>query len=356
MTPRPAITFLAFGGTIASAPRPGSTELVAALRGQDLLDAVPGLASMAEIEVIDFPLIPSFAITTQKILDLASAIVACARGGADGVVISHGTDTIEETAYALALLIPREIPVVLTCAMRSLTAPGADGAANLLAAFAVAVAPEARELGPVVVAADEVHAARFVTKEHTTRLAAFGSPGAGPIGGLAESRVELWWRPAWSDWVGWPAAGRNPRVELLRLVLGGSVALLDALVTSPPDGLVIEGTGGGHVPPWLLDGLDALIAAGVPVVLASRVSAGANLQRTYRSPGSELDLIERGLLLAGDLRGIKARLRLWAALATRVPDLSTIFPVGSGPPAWPVPALSSLAPPDESAGHDNGGF
>jgi L-asparaginase len=323
---RSRIRFLAFGGTIASVRRPGMTEVTPSLSGAELVESIPELAAVADVEVREFPPIASFAVTTRAMLDLARAVIEAHADGCDGVVISHGTDTIEETAYALALMLPRERRLVLTGAMRNPTLPGTDGPANLIAAFLAAGSRLVTGVGPVVVLNDDLHAARFATKTHTSRVSTIGSPGAGPLGGIVEGRVDVWWRPAWEDHLGLPDALDGRDVELVRVAADVSDALLRAAAERRPAGIVIEGTGGGHVPPPLLPVLDDIVAAGIPVVLASRTAAGPNLESTYRMPGGETDLIERGAIPAGWLSGHKARLRLLVGLALDR-DARALFPV-----------------------------
>jgi L-asparaginase len=320
------IRFLPFGGTIASVRRPGATEITPTLSGAELVESLPELAEVAEIDVREFPPIASFAVTLPDMLALARAAAEALADGCEGVVISHGTDTIEETAYALALMLPRGGPVVLTGAMRNPTQPGTDGPANLLAAFLVAGSPHAAGLGPLVVLNDELHAARFVTKAHTQRVSAIESPGAGPLGGIAERRVDVWWRPAWEDFLGPPESVEGIEVELVRLAAGVSDAALRAAVERRPAGIVVEGTGGGHVMPPLLPLVDEAVTSGIPLVIASRVASGPNLERTYRMPGGETDLVERGMIPAGTLSGHKARLRLLVGVALGR-DPAELFPV-----------------------------
>lgn len=320
------IRLLAFGGTIASLPRPGSAEVVPTLTGEQLVASLPVLAEVAAIEVRDFAPLPSFEVTPAHMLELARAAARSFEEGAEGVVITHGTDTMEETAYALALALPRGRPLVLTGAMRNPTQAGTDGPANLLAAARVASSALAAGLGPLVVLNDELHAARFATKTHTQRVSTIGSPGAGPLGDVHERRVAVWWRPAWSDYLGLPASLAGIEVELVRVAAGVNERLLHAAVEHRPAGIVIEGTGGGHVMERLLPALDDAIAAGIPVVVASRCHSGANLEQTYRFPGAETDLIDRGAIPAGNLAGHKARLRLLVGRALGL-AADQLFPV-----------------------------
>jgi L-asparaginase len=302
------------------------TEVAPSLSGAELVESIPELAAVADVEVREFPPIASFAVTLPAMLDLARAVIEAHDEGCDGVVISHGTDTIEETAYTLALMVPRDRQVVLTGAMRNPTLPGTDGPANLIAAFLAAGSPLAAGLGPIVVLNDDLHAARFVTKTHTSRVSTMRSPGAGPLGGIAEGRVDVWWRPAWEDHLGLPGSVDGDDVELVRIAADVSDTLLRAAAERRPAGIVIEGTGGGHLPPPLLPALDDILSARIAVVIASRSASGPNLESTYRIPGGETDLIERGAIPAGWLSGHKARLRLLVGLALGR-EARTLFPV-----------------------------
>lgn len=326
MSRLPRIRLLAVGGTIASVRRTGAAEVTPTLRAAEIVESLPELADVAEVEVGDVATIASYAVTLPDVHELAREAGRAFADGCDGVVITHGTDTIEETAYALALMLARERPVVLTGAMRNPNLPGTEGPANLLAAFLVAASREAGELGPLVVLNDELHAARWAAKSHTTRVSTFVSSGAGPLGEVAEGRVHVWFRPMWEDYLGLPDSLDGFVVELVRIAVGPEETLLRAAVESRPQGIVVEGTGGGHLPPSLLPRLDQAVAAGIPVVVASRCPAGRNLERTYRMPGAETDLIGRGALPAGMLSGHKARLRLLVGLSLGK-DAGALFPV-----------------------------
>jgi L-asparaginase len=190
---------------------------------------------------------------------------------------------------------------------------GADGPANLLAALRVAATPEAAALGPVVVMHDEIHAARWVTKAHTSRVAAFASPGFGPVGTVIEGRVRLHVASIQPEFLGAPEELVH-RVELVWVSAGADGALVDAAATVG-DGLVVAGTGGGHVPPAMAQSLQNAVEGGLPVVLASRCVGGPVLAETYGGGGSESHLRSIGLIPAGTLAPLKARLRLMVALA-----------------------------------------
>jgi len=324
------VVLFTLGGTIASTP--AASGVVPRLTGADLLTSVPGLdRDGISVQVRDFRQVPSSSLTIGDILDLAATIRAEVAAGADGVVVSQGTDTIEETVFLLDLLYDGAAPVVFTGAMRHPTLAGADGPANLLAAVTVAASPAARDLGCLVVFGDEIHAARFVRKAHTTSVTAFISPPTGPLGVVAEGRPVLLTRPAHRPALpapglaARPGGGRDIRTGLVTMVLGDDGTLLDA-AAGRFDGLVVAGYGAGHVPATLVARLDDL-ARRIPVVLASRTGAGMVLTRTYGYPGSELDLRDRGLIGAGFLDPIKARLLLHVLLlgGAERPEIEAAF-------------------------------
>jgi L-asparaginase len=306
------ISLFTLGGTIAMAGHSGG-GVVARLTGADLTAAVPGLAEVGELDVRDVHAVPSASLTFAQLLDVVAAASRAVDDGADGVVITQGTDSLEETAYLADLVWPHPAPLVFTGAMRNPTLAGADGPANLLAAARVASSPAARGLGVLVAFNDEIHAARWVRKTHSTSTATFASPNAGPVGHVIEGVVRVLSTPARHAPLPIPE-GPAPRVALHTTVLDDDGALLER-VAETHQGLVVAGFGVGHIPAVLAPVFGSL-AERIPVVLASRTGAGSVLRNTYGAVGSERDLLARGLIGAGLLDPYKARVLLCVLLAT----------------------------------------
>jgi L-asparaginase len=308
----PRVVVIGLGGTIAmtAADTGGVTPTLSA---QQLVDAVPGLAGTGiALEPVSFRSRPGASLTIDDLTEAMTVIGRHFESGVSGVVITQGTDTIEESAYVLDLLHPGPQPIVVTGAMRNPTLAGADGPANLLAAVTVAASPEARGLGCLVVLADEIHAAHRVRKMHSTSTATFHSPNGGPLGYLIEGRPQIVNRRTNRLVLPAPSAA-TVGVGLYTATLGDDGKAL-AAVAREVDGLVVAGFGVGHVPESWLPTLTET-AARIPVVLSSRTSAGPVLTGTYGFPGSERDLIGRGLIAAGLLPSYQARILLHLALS-----------------------------------------
>jgi L-asparaginase len=304
----PKVAVFSMGGTISSTDSRGK-GVEPTLTSEALVGDVPQIAQVAKVSAVSLRQAASGELTVQDLVELASRIERSADEGSNGVVITQGTDTIEETAFVLDLLVDREIPVVVTGAMRNPTLPGADGPANLLAAIQVAASHVAKGIGTTVVFTDEIHAARFVRKTHTSSLATFRSEPVGPVGWISEGRPTIALRPVPRRRIRLPKEFSRRSVALLTIPLGDDGRLLKAIEQNGYDGLVIEAMGGGHVPSVTV-GVLAELATRMPVVLASRTGTGEVLRSTYGFAGSEIDLIERGLIPAGSLDGLKGRLLL----------------------------------------------
>jgi L-asparaginase len=309
------------------------------MTAQELIDEVPGLADTGiGVDVVDFRHLPGASLDFAVLTDLSAAITRAVETGATGVVITQGTDTIEETSFQLDLYHRHAAPVVITGAMRNPTQAGADGPANLLAAVLAAADPGARGRGVLVVFHDEVHTAREVRKTHTTALDTFRSPDSGPLGHLVEGRVVLR-DTAWPRLVlPPPRMDARPRVGVYTVVLDDDPALVAGFATRV-DGLVVAAMGAGHVPEALVEPL-AKAATAMPVILASRTGSGSVLRATYGFAGSELDLLEHGLIPAGSVGPLKARILLRGLLAADADrsQIEAAFAVSGQylhPTAWP---------------------
>ena len=325
-----SLALFTLGGTISMAGvDPGRDGgVVTRLTGRDLTAAVPGLADLSEeLDVQDVQAVPSASLTFTQVLDVVHEASRAVEAGATGVVLTQGTDTLEETAFLVDLVWPHRQPFVLTGAMRNPTLAGPDGPANLIAAAQVAASPEAHDLGALVAFNDEIHAARWVRKQHSTSTATFGSPNVGAIGHVAEGRVRVLARPGRLRPLPWPLTARveTTRVALYTVTLDDDGELLRG-VDDTHDGLVVAGFGVGHVPASMAPVLGEL-AGRIPVVLTSRTGSGPVLRHTYGAIGSETDLQRRGLVNGGLLDPFKARvlLRLLLAAGTEKAELAEAF-------------------------------
>ncbi len=333
----PSVVVLALGGTIASTG--SGTGVTPKLTAEQLVESVPGLSEVARIEAETFRQVPSPELTPADLIALADEVEQRVQGGATGVVVTQGTDTIEETAFVLDLLVHADAPVIVTGAMRNPTLAGADGPANLLGAVQTAVSEHARGVGTLVVFADAIHAARFVRKAHTQSLSPFHSAPAGPIGWVSEGAVRIGSRPVGRRQLKLTDGQTAAPVALLTYGQGDEGLLAGAVASAGYGALVIEATGGGHVPAHTVDALERL-AAQMPVVMASRTGAGEVLRRTYSFVGSEADLAQRGLIPAGAMPASHARmlLRLLLAAGATLDDARAVFEA-LGAPGSPAQLL-----------------
>jgi L-asparaginase len=286
---------------------------VPAMGGRQILARVRGLGHEVRLSFEDYDRLPGPHVTPRWMWRLRSRVIELlADPGVDGVVVTHGTDTVEETAYLLHLSVDSPRPVVLCGAMRTISEPGWDGPANLAAAIRTAAHPEARGRGALITIGHGIHSAAEVTKRHTHSVSAFAS-SLGPLGVVDRSEV-IFSRPATREPV-IPARRLEPRVDLHVMAVGVDSGLLRASVERGARGLVVEATGVGNVPPSALPGLRAAIARRLPVVVVSRCPEG-RVSPAYGYEGGGETLRQMGVLFGGDLPGQKARIRLMLALGT----------------------------------------
>ena len=307
------VAIVSLGGTISMAKRVDA-GVVPNLDAESLVLSLPGLRDIAEIKTVPFRMLASSGLKFSDLLALREELDNLLKNEVDAVVVTQGTDTIEETSFLLNLTIQSDKPVVITGAMRDPTAPGSDGQANLIAALRVAASGQTNGMGTVVVMNDDIHHSIFVKKTHTSNPAAFSSFPLGPIGWISEDRVRIALKPVTERFrITVDAGSPEKEVLLFTALLGDSGRLLGHAGELGYDGIVLEVMGAGHVYPSILDTLEKL-ASIMPVVFASRTRNGEVLEKTYSFRGSESDLLKRGLISARSLDPLKARILLYLLL------------------------------------------
>lgn len=306
------VLFIFTGGTISMKVDPATGGAVPALSGAEILSYDPGMRELADFEVIDFGRFPGPHMTPERMWDLSLLVrEQLARNEVAGIVITHGTDTLEETAYLLDLQHTSAKPVVFVGAVRNASELSYDGPANLRAACRTAIDPAARDQGVFVVMNQIIHPACAATKTDTEQIETFQSPFFGPLGVVDKDRVIFSRRLSERHVIDAPRL--EPRVDLLQMYAGADSRFIDHSLATGARGLVIEGTGRGNTPPATLAGIQRVLDTGVPVVIASRCVHGRVLD-TYGYEGSGKDLRKRGVFFAGTLSGAKARVQLMLAL------------------------------------------
>ncbi|MCL5808782.1 MAG: asparaginase [Deltaproteobacteria bacterium] len=316
------ITVVFTGGTIAMGVDPGTGGAVPLLSGEDLMTSMPDLKSVATINILNFCNKPGPHILLNDVFDLSKTIKELfEKNQSDGVVITHGTDTLEETAYALDLLSSFDNPVIVTGSMRNSSMISADGPANLFNSILTAANNASRSRGVMVVFNNEIHTARDVTKASATQLNAFRSPLFGPIGMIYGRSVQFVRQGGFRESI--EVEKVSACVELIKFTLGMSTFLLDVIRDSTIDGVVVEGAGVGHVSQEVAQAVKAIVATGKPVVLTSRCYENLVLEDNYAFVGSEEYLRELGAIPAPGLSGPKARIKLILALS-QTRDLKSI--------------------------------
>jgi len=305
---KPKIVIFALGGTILMTGD-SQTGVKPNLSAHDLINSLPQLAHMVDLEVEQLVQKPSGALTISDIAQLAAGVLDAAQRGVDGVVVIQGTDTIEETAFALDLMIQTTCPVVITGAMRNPSMAGSDGPANLVTAISAAAFPELADYGVMVAFDSELHLACHVAKRDSIKGDAFESPLCGPIGRIVEDRVILFSGPL--DGRSFQCDLNNllevPPVALLTSSINDDGRLLTAAVDSGYKAIVLAAMGAGHVPPEAADRLEEAVSH-IPVVFCSRSPGGQVCKQTYGYKGGEMDLLQRGLISSGWLSPLKAKI------------------------------------------------
>ncbi len=304
------ILILHTGGTIAMKENT-LTGGVSPDVANPLLDAEVTVPEDVDLIMEDIFNLPSPHIMPKHMLVLKERIMKAVHSDIAGVVITHGTDTLEETAFFLDTTIGDQLPIVITGAMRSSNELGSDGLYNFESAIRVASCEEAVGKGVLVVMNDEIHSARYVTKTHTTNVATFRTPTLGPIGLVTKHRIlfmqELLDSPRLD------ISSVNGTIPIVKAYAGMQGDLLEALAHAKVDGLVIEALGAGNLPPQALTALKKLLIQKIPVILVSRCFNGI-AEPVYDYEGGGKELADMGVIFCNSINSQKARLKLLIAL------------------------------------------
>jgi L-asparaginase len=322
---KPRVVVVATGGTIATLPDPKTGALVPARTGAELLSAVPETEALAAVEVIQFGNVNSPNITPADWVRLSGLIEGIlAAPDVAGVVVTHGTSTLEETAFFLDLTLTGEKPVVLTGSMRSANDRGFDGPGNIVDAVRVAVTPEAAGSGVLIVLNGAIHAAREGTKTHKSQVQTFQSGPYGCLGFVDADRVVFGRRSLRRQRL--PLPETLPRVDLISLYTGADGGYVRYAADTGAEGIVVAGFGLGQVSEPMAGGIRYALQKGIPVVISSRVPEG-RIVPTYGGPGGGVTMRSLGCVFSDDLSPWKARILLMLALPlTRDPQgLQTCF-------------------------------
>ncbi|MGF7206653.1 L-asparaginase [Skermanella aerolata] len=301
------IVLLSTGGTIASRYSAEQGSVVSSVAGDELVSLLGPLAPDIPVKTEEFSNVGSYRIDLPMAFGLARRINALlADPEVAGVVVTHGTDTMEESAYLADLVLETDKPVVFTGAQMDADQPDSDGPRNLADAIRVAASPETQGLGAMIVFGQEIHAARDATKTHASRLGTFASAEHGKLGEIDVGRVRLHRRTIRLGPI--KAETIEPRVELIKLVMGSDAVFVTAALENGARGLVLEGFGRGNATPAVTEAAVEAIRSGIPVAVTSRSPQG-RVEPVYGAGGGS-DLAAAGAVFCGDLSGIKARILL----------------------------------------------
>ncbi|MFN7921017.1 MAG: asparaginase [Bryobacteraceae bacterium] len=311
----PAISVLSTGGTIASKHDPAKGGYVPALSGEDLVAAVPAIKQLAQIDVEQISNVSSSDMTPEIWLRLAvRANELLARPDVTGIVVTHGTNTLEETAYFLDLTVASNKPVILVGAQRPASDPDSDGPRNLLDAIRVAIAPEAVGKGAMVVMNGQINAARDVTKTNTSQVETFRSLEFGSLGTVDVEKIRFSRAPLRRQSFTVNARTRLGRVDIVMSYAGADGLTIRSLVRdNAVQGLVVSGMGLGAVTSSMFEAIQEIRARGIPVVISTRVPTGRVFPLSANK-GSALTLRQIGCVLADNLSPQKARVLLMLGL------------------------------------------
>lgn len=309
------IVMIFTGGTISMKFSEGDHSVVPAFSAQEIMMNLFNSDLYQDLETIEYSELPSPSITPLMMLEIAKIVKhELSREDVYGAVVVHGTDTLEETAFFLDVVLDSEKPVVITGSMKSSSELGFDGINNLVSSILVAKSPKSLQKGVLVVMNDQINAASEVTKSNTLSLDTFKSMDFGPIG-IVDNREVIYYRRVNYQKKRLPLQSLEPNVHLVKMVSGMDPRILDYLIDHlETKGLVLEALGRGNVPPVIVPCIVKAIAKGIPVVITSRCPSGRVLD-TYGYPGGGKNLSNLGCIFAPNLNGQKARILLMIALS-----------------------------------------
>ena len=320
---QPVVRLIATGGTIAMKIDPVKKAPVPAISGEDLVATVPDISKYATVEVENLANVPSDYMDAELWVKLQKAVkTALARPEVSGVVVSHGTDTLEETAYFLDLTVNSEKPIVLIGAQRNASEHDFDGPRNLLNAVRICVSPEAKNMGAMICLNNQINAARNVTKMNTSSVETFNSGDFGFIGYADNDRVIFYRYPIRRQHIAL-TTDSLPYVEIVAMYGGATGSLVKAAADQGAKGIVIQALGWGNVNIPMFNAIKYAIGKGIPVVISTRVPSGRVLP-VYGFEGGGKTLKDAGAISADDLNPQKARLLLMLVLQTGVKDTQAI--------------------------------
>lgn len=327
MKKRIAVIFT--GGTISMKVDERLAAAIPALSSEEIMSMVTNIDRIADIEVITFGSYPGPHMTPEHIWELSTLVKnTISRDDIDGVVITHGTDSLEETAYFLDLNINCEKPIVFVAAMRNSSELGYDGPSNLSSAICTATSEDAKNKGVLIVLNNEVNSARETTKSHTLSLDTFKSLEFGPLGIVDNDEVIFYRNIIKHDHI--ETDTYEKKVALIKACVGIDSDYMDYALAHGTKGFIIEAMGRGNVPPDLVPGIANAIQKGIPVVIVSRCPMGRVLD-SYGYKGGGKDLRNLGAIFGGNLNGQKARIKLMLALGKTksYAEIKQMFEIGA---------------------------
>jgi L-asparaginase len=331
MSALPRIVLITTGGTIGSRIDPATGAVSALQTSRELVEMLPELASIADVEIDAFTVVNSWNMTPERMFALVQNIRRHVdRDDVAGVVVTHGTDTVEETSLMADLLLHSRKPVVFVAAMRNLSETGADGPRNLADAVRVAIIDDSVGRGVTLVVNESIHSARYVTKTNTVNPQTFQSPEYGPIGQVTGTGIRYFHTVPERQPIN--ASDIESRVPVIAAVAGSNAGVIDWYVEQDVRGIILEGSGAGNVPAEIVPGVERAIRKEIPVVLTTRVQNGF-LSPTYGTgvaSGGGFDLVRAGVIPSMYWRAPKARIALMMALGAGL-DYEALRELYTGP-------------------------